>query len=401
MVDRRSSGGFVGWLEASQTVLALCLVAYFATRLSQAIIGPIVPLVIEEFAVSRGDVGIVLTGMWIGYALSQLPSGHFADRFGERRVVLFALGIAAVATVGLSVTPTFLGFAAATVGLGIGAGAYYNPATALLTRTFDAVGSAIGIHRVGGQIAGVAAPVVAAAVGVRYGWRAAVGVGGVLVVVSVSLFSWRGKATVPTRPDASVRELFDLGTLVEMLREPTARNTTLITTLANFVELATMAFLPVFLVEQYSFSIGRANLFFAFFFSISAVFQPLGGRISDRIGRIGTVAALSVAGLFGYGMLALGRTVPVAVVGIGLAGASLSVTPVLQARMMDVLDAEDRGIGFGLFRTVYLLVGSTGTAAVGTAADVVGWTPAFGLLTSFWGVVLCLLLWARIGSGRS
>ena len=377
--------------SAPHTALALCVGAYFAVRFSQVIVGPVVPLVLEEFETSPGVIGLALTGMWVGYALVQLPSGLFADRFGERRVVLLALGIAAGAAVGMAGAPTVLVFGLATVGLGIGAGAYYNPATSLLTRAFDGVGGVIGTHRIGGQVAGVLAPVAAALVSARYGWRAAIALGAVLAVVVAGLFRLKHAAAPPVRPDASLRELFDPALLVAILTRPHTRTTTVVMTLVEFVGLTAMAFLPIFLVEQYGLSIGRANLLFALFFTVSAVCQPLSGRLSDRIGRDATTALLALAGLLGYGSLAVGETLLVAVPAVVLAGAALSTTPVVQARMLDGLRAANRGTGFGLFRTLYLLVGATGTAIVGATADAAGWAVAFGLLAALWAVVLLTL----------
>ena len=382
--------------SARYTVLALCLLAYFSVRFSQVIIGPLVPLIREEFAVSHGRIGVALTGMWIAYALSQLPSGVSADRFGEYRVVLTALGITIAAALLLAASPTFPVFAVAVIALGVGAGSYYNPATALLARTFDAVGGAIGTHRIGGQIAGGIAPIVAAAVGVRYGWRSAFALGAALAVVAGGLFLWRRPTHEPAHPDASLAELFSVRTLLEIVRRPRNRNTTFMMTLVNFVDLAAMAFLPAFLVARYGFSVGSASLLFGLFFATSAAFQPIGGRLSDRIGPDSTLTVLASAGFSGYAVLVVGNALPAALVGVVLAGAALSATPVLQARMMDSLRATNRGKGFGVFRTLYLLVGSVGTAIVGTAGDAVGWAAAFGFLGSLWGIVLLSVVSIRI-----
>jgi len=74
----------------------------------------------------------------------------------------------------------------------------------------------------------------------------------------------------------------------------------------------------------------------------------------------------------------------------------MSATPVVQSRMMDGLSETDQGTGFGLFRTVYLLVGASGTAVVGTAADFAGWNAAFGLLAAVCAGLLLSLLGVRV-----
>ncbi|MFU8867894.1 MFS transporter [Natronococcus sp.] len=382
------------WSER-YTVLSMCIGSYFAVRFAQVSISPVVPLLLESFAVSRGTIGLALTGMWVGYALAQLPSGVFADRFGERRLILASLVITVGATLGVAASPSVLLFGAATVALGVGAGTYYNPATALLTRTFDGIGGVIGTHRIGGQLAGVIAPVVTAAVAVRYGWRPAIGLGAALSVVVVAVFLRRGSSTVPNRPNASLRELFDSRTLLELLARSHVRNTTFMMALVEFVGLAAMSFLPVLLVEHFELSLGRANLLFAVFFAVSAIGQPLGGHLSDRIGRDATIGMQMIAGVLGYGALATGGTQALAVPAVVLAGVATSATTVIQSRILDELGDTNRGTGFGLFRTTYLLIGAAGTTVVGVAADTAGWAIAAGLLAALLATVLAAVVCVR------
>lgn len=379
------------WREP-YTVLSLCIGSYFAVRFTQVVIGPVVPLVLETFAVSRGAIGTVLTGMWAAYALAQLPSGMLADRIGERRVVCAALTVTAGAGFGLAGAPTVVLFAAAAVMIGIGAGMYYNPATALLTREFNEIGGAIGTHRIGGQIAGVAAPLVVAIVTPPFGWRPAIALGAVCAIAVGVLFAWIQDSQPSQRPDASFRDLYEWQTVSTLFARPHIRTTTLLMTLVEFVGLATMAFVPTLLVESYRLSVGRANIGFALFFAVSALCQPLGGWLSDRIGRDRTLVIQSTAGIIGYGALAMGWTVAVAVPALVLIGGATSATPVLQSRMIDGLSDATRGTGFGLFRTLYLLGGASGTAIIGTTADLAGWGGAFGLLSALFGGVLVSVL---------
>lgn len=400
MDSDRTGAKLVARWKRPYTVLSLCLGAYFAVRFPQIVIGPLIPHILDEFQITRGDIGIALTGMWVGYALLQLPSGVFADRFGEYRVVLAALLVSAFAALALALTPSFLVFGLATIGIGIGAGAYYNPATALLTKEFDKIGGVIGIHRIGGQVAGVLAPIIASVILINFGWRPAIAIGAFFALVLFGLFLWKRTPTPSVHLDASVRDLFAPSGFVTILVRPHTRNTTFLMTLVEFVGLTMMAFLPIFLIEQHGYSSGLANLLLAVFFTVSAVAQPISGRVSDRIGRDSTVALLAIAGVLGYTTLIVGNTSFLVIPAVILAGSTLSTTPVLQARMMDGLDIKNQGTGFGLFRTVYLLLGATGTTVVGTTADIGGWSVAFGLLAALWGVIFLALLLIHISALR-
>lgn len=175
------------WSRRRRT-LAVCVSAYFGVRFCQVVLGPVVPQLIRTFETSAGSVGLALTGMWILYAAVQVPSGVFADRFGERTVVVASLAVTAVATLGVALAPSALSFGVAVAAVGFGAGIYYNPATTLLDRTTGTVGQAIGVHRVGGQLAGILAPVGAAVLSHRFGWRGTVRVASAYVAAVAVAF---------------------------------------------------------------------------------------------------------------------------------------------------------------------------------------------------------------------
>ncbi len=106
-------------MQYRYVALALCTLAFTATMVARLVISPVVPQITTEFAVSRGAVGLALTGMWAAYALSQFPSGVLADRFGERYVILLAVGLTAVASLLLAAAPNYAVFAVTAVVLGV------------------------------------------------------------------------------------------------------------------------------------------------------------------------------------------------------------------------------------------------------------------------------------------
>ncbi|PSQ66484.1 MAG: MFS transporter, partial [Bacteroidetes bacterium QH_1_61_8] len=130
-------------------VLGTCTLAFFATMAARLVISPVVPSISDAFSVSNGAIGLALTSMWLGYALSQFPSGLLADRYGERRIILVAVGGTAVASTLLAFAPSYLVFLVGATVLGTVAGLHYSVATSLLTRSIDRIGTAIGIHTAG------------------------------------------------------------------------------------------------------------------------------------------------------------------------------------------------------------------------------------------------------------
>lgn len=378
------------------TVLVLCLFAYFAIRFAQLIISPVIPVLIGDFGISRGGIGVALTGMWAVYAFSQLPSGVFADHYGERRVVVLSLALAGVAIVAAAGAPVFPVFVLFVLVLGVGAGLYYNAATALLTRLHDQIGRAVGTHRIGSQVAGLLAPIVAAGL-VGMGWRPTLVVGGAIPFVVLLGFVGLVRPTEPVNPEVRVRDAVSLAVLWRVLRRPPIAFATTIAVLGEFAILATMSFLPTFLVQYHGYSLGLAGVLFSGYFAIVALGQPGSGWLSDRIGRDPVLGLTMLAGAIGYAALATGPSSLYFVApAVAFVGAGMSWGSPLQSRVMDDLEDADRGLGFGLVRTLYILLGAMGNTVVGASADLWGWGVAIGILGSLLAIAVGLILGNRL-----
>ncbi|MFC7224838.1 MFS transporter [Halalkalicoccus sp. GCM10025322] len=373
------------------TVLSLCTLAFFATMVARLVISPVVPAIETEFDASSGLVGVALTGLWTAYALAQFPSGVLADRYGERAVILVAIGLTAVASGLLALSPSMPAFVLLTILLGGVAGLHYSVATSLLTRTFDGVGTAIGLHNSGAPLAGLLAPVAAAAVAGLVGWRASIGLGAVVAAPIFLLFAWKVRRTEPARPDQPMRERFALGPVRDLLTRPQIAFTAFLSICCEFVWQATASFLPSFLIYHHGYSAGLASALFSLYFVVHGVTQPGIGVLSDRFGREAAAALCALLGIAGYGTLILGAGLPVLVGAVVLVGTGMSWGAALLPRFMDYLSAEERGAGFGLVRTAYMMVSATGSAVVGIVADLAGWGAAFGVFVVLLSAVVAAL----------
>lgn len=347
---------------------------------ARLVISPVVPDITAEFQVTNGTVGLALSGMWAAYAFSQFPSGILGDRFGERTIILVAVGGTAITSLGLAVAPSFPLFLVSTVLLGATAGLHYSVATTFLTRQYSDIGRAIGVHVAGGPLAGLLAPPAAAIIGARYGWRAAIALGAVVAVPVFIAFALSIRPTEPRRPDQSVRGRFELAPLAELLSRPEIGYTTALAVMGAFTWQATASFLPTFLESYHDLPGTTAGLLFSVYFVIHGATQPVLGGISDRFSREPVVIATMLFGVVGYGTLVVGDRMATIVAGVVCIGVAMSWGAPLQSRFMDVLSDTERGAGFGLVRTAYMTMGATGSVVVGTVADLVGWSVSFGLL---------------------
>lgn len=379
-------------LRYESRVLALALAAFFVTLFSRLVIGPVVPEITDSLSVSKSQIGMALTGMWAATALVQYPGGVLGDRHGERNVILVALGLTGLGCLLLAVSPNFLLFAGFVVLVGLGSGLYVPASTALLTKTFDNTGRALGFHIAGGNIAGIAAPITGTMLAVRYGWRAAPLVVALFCVPVYLLFSRHVRFTEGVRAGESMRSLFDPRRGLEILLRPPILFSTLLGTIGAFAFQAITSFLPTFLVEHWAFSVTGAGMLFGVVFALSVTCLPIVGSLSDRIGR-DRAFLLSFALLSsGIAILVFGPDPWFVYPGIVVVGAGISWGGVLQSRYMDHLLDDERGTGFGTIRTATGLLGSLGSVVTGVVADLWSWPHAFGVVLALLAIAIVLLL---------
>jgi len=377
-------------------LLGVTTAAFFVTMVARLSLSPLVPDVIDAFAVSKSAVGLALSGMWAAYALFQFPGGILADRAGERSVVLLAMGATGVACAVLAAAPTFPLFALFAVGLGASAGLYFTAGTSFLAGQFDDTGRALGVHEIGASSAGLVAPVASAYAATRAGWWGA----GPLVPAAIAalvfvLFAWRVPSTPPSAPDQSVSDQVDAGRLLALLSRPSILFTTAIAMVAFFTWQSFASFFPTFLEEYAGLSTARASLVFGVAFAITVGAAPALGWASDATGRDAAIAASLVSGVAGYALF-LFVDGPVALAaGTLLVAVGLSWPGVVNSRFMDHLAPKERGTGFGIVRTVVLLVSSLGSVVTGTLAERVGWFAAYGLVATLLGLLVALLVCNR------
>ncbi len=376
------------------------MLAFFVTYFARLAISPVVPFITADFAVSNTAVGVALSGMWLAYGVSQFPSGILADRYGERRVILVAVGGTSAASLLLAFAPVFPAFVLIAFLLGLVAGLHYAVATTLLSRTFDDLGTAVGLHSIGGPLAGLVAPVAAAWVGVRYGWRPGVALAAVVGIPIFALFAWRIRPTEPRRPDQPMRDRLRLGPLVELLSRPSVLLPLAIATIGTYVAQGVISFLPTFLVDFRGYSPSFAGGVFSAFFVVRAGAQIGIGRLSDRIGRDAVIGGAMLSGALGLaGVVVLPGLAGLAVA-VLLAGVGSSFFSAIDPRFMDAMSESERGAGFGLVRTVYTVIGSAGSVGAGLIADLFGWGVSFAVLAGLFGVAFLVLAGnAALGTG--
>lgn len=359
-------------------VAVLANVAQFGARLA---FSPIVPDAVAAFTISKSTVGLLLTGVWVAFAIVQYPSGVLADKYGERRVILAAMAGTALPSLALAFAPSFAWFVVGAIALGAGAGLYFSVATALLSGLFEDRNTALGLHTAGVPLAGLVLPGAITAVALRYHWQNAFLVTAGIAALAFVLVAAGIDSTEPADPHRSLREALRSRRLRRMLARREVAVTLALAVLGMFAFQALVSFYPTFLEEYWNYSETRASTLFSAVFVLFAISLFLQGRLADAVSRDGVLVTAYLVTATGFAV-GVSKVVPGApLLSVGLIGLGAGWAGVIQARFMVGFAATERGTGFGLVRTVFVTLGSAGNAVTGALAESVDWSVAYGLVS--------------------
>jgi nitrate/nitrite transporter NarK len=127
-----------------EVLRGLALVCAFGIAVSTTYTnhGPVLGLIIREFALSSADGGAVATAFFVGVASSILFGGLLADRIGARPVVTGGFLVAVLGTLATGLfTPTFAVLLAWRIATGVGAGLAFAAGAAYTRSIFSGRGA--------------------------------------------------------------------------------------------------------------------------------------------------------------------------------------------------------------------------------------------------------------------
>lgn len=188
--------GLLGRLEAASyrspgyrwRALVITTSSAATTAALATAIGPLAPLIQDEFGVSRAEIGLITSAIFLSAAVSAPFAGRTSDRVGERRVLLVSALIAGAAAILLAGAPAYWAFLAICLLIGLGGGMQNPAGSAAIMRWFPQHqrGVAMGIRQTGIPIGGILSATVWAWLAAAQGWRAAYILGGAITLVSAA-----------------------------------------------------------------------------------------------------------------------------------------------------------------------------------------------------------------------
>jgi MFS family permease len=154
-------------------------------------VGAVLPLIGIALDANAAQLGVVLAAFLVGVGIFQVPAGLLDLRWGSRRTALSGLTVMGAAGVASAFSPQILDLVVLRFIAGAGAAFFFSPALSLVASYFPPGqrGPVIGLYNGGFSLGGAVGVVAGAAIGLRFGWPLALGVGGVGLLVMVA-YNW-------------------------------------------------------------------------------------------------------------------------------------------------------------------------------------------------------------------
>jgi sugar phosphate permease len=345
--------------------------------MSAALIGTAVlaPTIRAEYDVSLAQLGVVLSGIWVGPLFTLLPWGILADRIGERIVLATGIGLCGAFLAAAAFAPGWVSLTAL-LALAGAAGTSTNSASGRAVMAWFGAGErglALGVRQasipLGGAVAALALPPVADAGGVEAAFLLLAALCAVGAVAS-----W---AVVRDRPGTPS----DVEEAPSVLRDGRLWRVGLSSGCYLVAQVAVTGFVVLFLHDERGLSNAEAAAVLAAVQVLAVAARIGAGRWSDvvrsRVRPLRTVGLASAAALAATAALLeapLWAVVPAFVVAgtLSMAWNGLSFTAAAE-----LAGARRSGASIGFQQTVLSGVGAVVPAAFAVAVTATSWQLAF------------------------
>ena len=429
-----SSGG------STRLLLAVLISAVFVSVLNSSMVNVVVPSIQEEFGASEGQVGWIITGYLLVYAVGIPLYGRVSDLFSLRWTFCLGLLVFAVGSLFCALAPNLLLLVFGRIVQAAGGAAIPALATASVAKVLAPGdrGTALGLIFSSVGIGAAAGPVLGGVVETVAGWQAlfygtllltliVIPIafrelphtersddrsfdlpGGILLALAAGLFLFgitqgqvAGFGSVSSWGSFVGAALAAVGFARRITSAPHPfvspdlfRNTGFVAAVAvgffsMLANVSCLVIIPLLISTVNELSSGAAALALTPGAIALAILSPFAGRLSDRLGMrpliFAGLAVMLLSALF-LSTFAAGASpivVSAGMLGVG-AGFAFANSPTTNAAAAALPQAE-AGVRLGIYQGIFFLGGGTGPAVVGSflaarrAAGTDALNPLYGL----------------------
>ncbi len=356
----------------------------------------LLPLIGKELGLSYTEIGLIITIQHLAGAISNLPGGMLVDMIGKKgylmAVSLFWVGFPYAL---MALTQNFWMLLVCVALVGIGNNLWHPAAIPTLAWRYPRrKGLALSFHGMGGNMGEALAPLAAGALLAWVSWRGVVVINvvpgvvmAILILVFLGAFSVEHNRSEDgtASPHKSVRAY--LRDAMSLLRNRALMLVSVSSSFRTMTQVGLLTFLPVYLAYELDYSPLLVGACMTLMQVAGFVAGPVGGHLSDRMGRARVISAtMTLSAVVIAGMALAGKSV-MFVVFIALIGFFLyAMRPVLQAWAVESTPKHLAGTGVGLQFGIQAIGASIAPAIFGIIADATDIYTGFYFLA---GTILC------------
>jgi len=366
--------------------------AHFTHHISNSLLNPLLPFIRDAFQLTYSQSGWLVSAFAVSLGLSNAPIGYLADRFGARLVVVLGLVLTGAVSAAIAYAGDYWSLFGLLVVLGLIAGSYHAPASALMARVFPSSerGTTIGLHITGGHLSFFIVPATAGWLVTQTGTWTTPYLWLAFAPVLAGAWLWRlaPRDHEPPKGNPDRLAVFkELGVVVRTVGPLVS-----ISMLFQVVNAALIAFTTLYLVDVRDIEPAWAAVLFGIPQLIGLLGSPAAGMLSDRFGRRAVI--LIALGMMGPAVLCVTLVpnelilLPLIVLGIS---AAMRQTPT-EVLVMDTAPDHRRATALGAYHMLTQQSGGLAAPALGILATVVGIEAAFEGVCTALGITSILVV---------
>lgn len=381
-------------------MIPLFVLGHFSHHVLTSITTPLLPYIRNSYKLDYTQAGFVISAFMLSYGLGHLPAGWLADRVEPRK--LMTIGISGVALVGIMIglSQTYLLLLVFLILMGLLAGGYHPSAPPLISSSVqpENLGGALGLHNIGGGASHLITPLVAVAIAVTWGWRAAFVVlaiptliFGIVFYFLIGRINRRERENPPSKRDEKAHT---------MSRKERLRRITIflvLTTITGAIINSATSFLPLLFVDQFGMSKHLAAASLSILFTAVFWASPLGGHLADRVGSMRVILWVTFCvGPFIFLTSIISSAWGITVMLLLLGTVIFARMSASETYLIQMVPADIRSTILGIYFFAGMEGGAVITPLLGYIIDRSGFTTAYALAggTSFAATFICSF-WLR------
>ncbi len=390
---QRGQRSKVRWLVAGLMWAAIAINYIDRTVLSAA-----APHIQKEFHLSAVEMGVVMSAFFWSYALLQLPAGILADRFGQKKVLGFAVLWWSLATAVTGLANGFKSLVALRVALGVGEAGAYPSNAGITSRWFPKQERATvaAIFDSGSKLgSAIALPLIAWLL-VAFDWKITFAVTGSLGIVWCVVWALVFRDSPTEHPGVNAAELSHIRKGLPPARSadaPSVPWTKLLTHrniwamcigffMINYNSYFFITWLPTYLVKERGMGLMEMGFMASLPLFVSMFVEVFAGWASDRVYASGRLSLTATRKLFlviglvmasSIGLAAFAQSAAVAVILLCIAKSGTTVAASqVWALPADVAPGNTVSMVAGLQNTVSNMGGVVGPIITGAIVGATG-----------------------------